>query len=302
MKNIFKLFILLLVPVNLAGQLSPVTSQYVLNPLSINPAYAGNRDALNVALFYRRQWTGITGAPITMNLAADAPFLDSKLGLGFIITTDKIGVTKETHIMTNYSYKISMDKSNLSFGLGAGIITTNTSWSDLVVLDPGDENFLTNSRVFVVPDFSFGVYYTNQNYFGGISIPKLLEYKFNYDKNKYSLGFKYNYLINTGYIFSLSPKVKFFPSTLITVSPGEKVLFDLNAYVGLNDRIWAGASYRNNRSLGILMQFAINNQIRVAYTYDIDFGTLGRYSNGSHEIMLRYEFRYKVDAISPLSF
>jgi type IX secretion system PorP/SprF family membrane protein len=198
-----------------------------------------------------------------------------------------------------------MDKGSLSFGLGAGIITTNTSWSDLVVLDPGDENFLTNSRVFVVPDFSFGIYYTNQNYFGAISIPKLLEYKFNYDKNKYSLGFKpgqYNYLINTGYIFSLTPKVKFFPSTLITVSPGEKVLIDLNAYVGLNDRIWAGASYRNKRSLGILFQFAINNQLRVAYTYDIDFGTLGRYSNGSHEIMLRYEFRYKVDAISPLSF
>jgi type IX secretion system PorP/SprF family membrane protein len=305
MKNILKLFILLLLPVNLAGQLSPVTSQYVLNPLSINPAYAGNRDALNVALFYRRQWTGITGAPVTMNLAVDAPFLDSKLGLGFILTTDKIGVTKETHIMTNYSYKISMGKGNLSFGLGAGIITTNTSWSDLVVLDPGDESFLTNSRVFVVPDFSFGVYYTNQNYFGGISIPKLLEYKFNYDKNKYSLAFKpgqYNYLINTGYIFSLSPKVKFFPSTLITISPGEKVLVDLNAYVGLNDRIWAGASYRNNRALGLLFQFAINNQIRVAYNYDIDFGTLGRFSNGSHEIMLRYEFRYKVEVVNPLSF
>jgi len=305
MKNILRLLVLLLVPVNLAGQLSPVTSQYVLNPLSINPAYAGNRNALNVALFYRRQWTGITGAPVTMNLAADAPFLDSKLGLGFIITTDKIGVTKETHIMTNYSYKISMNKGNLSFGLGAGIITTNTSWSDLVVLDPGDENFLSNSRVFVVPDFSFGVYYTSQNYFGGISIPKLLEYKFNYDKNKYSLGFKpgqYNYLINTGYIFSFSPRVKFFPSTLVTVSPGEKVLIDLNAYVGLNDRIWVGASYRNKRSLGILFQFAINSQLRVAYTYDIDFGTLGRYSNGSHEIMLRYEFRYKVDAITPLSF
>lgn len=305
MKKILKLFILLLVPVNLAGQLSPVTSQYVLNPLSINPAYAGNRDALNVALFYRRQWTGITGAPATMNLAVDAPFLDSKLGLGLILTTDKIGVTKETHILTNYSYKISMEKGNLSFGLGAGIITTNTSWSDLVVLDPGDENFLSNSRVFVVPDFSFGVYYTNQNYFGGISIPKLLEYKFNYDKNKYSLGFKpgqYNYLINTGYIFSLSPKVKFFPSTLINVSPGEKVLIDLNAYVGFNDRIWAGVSYRNKRSLGVLCQFAINNQLKVAYTYDIDFGTLGRYSNGSHEIMLRYEFRYKVDAISPLNF
>jgi type IX secretion system PorP/SprF family membrane protein len=277
----------------------------VLNPLSINPAYAGNRGALNIAAFYRRQWAGIPGAPETMTLAADAPFLDSKLGLGFSITNDKIGVTKETHFLTNYSYKINMDKGSLSLGLGAGLITTNTAWSDLVVLDPGDENFLTNSRVFVVPDFTFGAYYSNQNYFAGLSIPKLLGYKFNYDKNKYTLMVKpgnYNYLLNAGYVYTLNQKIKLFPSTLITISPGEKLLVDLNAYVSLNDRIWAGVSYRNGRSLGALCQFAINNQFRVAYTYDFDFGKLGQYSNGSHEIMIRYEFKYKVKVVNPLNF
>jgi type IX secretion system PorP/SprF family membrane protein len=305
MKRILKSFILLLIPISLAGQLSPVTSQYVLNPLSINPAYAGNRGALNIAAFYRRQWAGIAGAPETITLAADAPFLDSKLGLGIIITSDKIGVTKETHFLTNYSYKISMNKGILSFGLGAGLVTTNTKWSDLVVLDPGDDNFLTDSRVFVVPDFSFGVYYSYQNYFGGLSIPKLLGYRFNYDKNKYTLIFspgQYNYLLNGGYIYTLSQKIKLFPSTLITFSPKEKLLVDLNAYVSYLDRIWAGASYRNRRSLGILFQYAVNNQFRIAYTYDIDFGKLSNYSNGSHEIMLRYEFHFKVDAISPLNF
>ena len=305
MKRIIKSLILLLIPLSLAGQLTPVTSQYVLNPLSINPAYAGNRGALNIAAFYRRQWAGIPGAPETMTLAADAPFLDSKLGLGFSITNDKIGVTKETHFLTNYSYKINMDKGSLSLGLGAGLITTNTAWSDLVVLDPGDENYLTNSRVFVVPDFTFGAYYLNQNYFAGLSIPKLLGYKFNYDKNRYTLMVnpdKYNYLLNAGYVYTLNQKIKLFPSTLITISPGEKLLIDLNAYVSLNDRIWAGASYRNGRSLGLLCQFAVNNQFRVAYTYDFDFGKLGQYSNGSHEIMIRYEFKYKVKVVNPLNF
>jgi type IX secretion system PorP/SprF family membrane protein len=305
MKRIIKSFILLLVPLSLAGQLTPVTSQYVLNPLSINPAYAGNRGALNIAAFYRRQWTGIVGAPETMTLTADAPFLDSKLGLGFIITNDKIGVTKETHFITNYSYRINMDKGTLSFGLGAGLMTSNTAWSKLVALDPGDENFLTDSRVFVVPDFTFGIYYSHQNYFAGLSIPKLLGYKFNYTKNRYIIMFspgQYNYLLNAGFICTLSQKIKLFPSTLVTISPREKLLVDLNTYVSFNDRIWAGVSYRNQRSAGALFQFAVNSQFRIAYTYDIDFGTLGHYSNGSHEIMLRYEFHYKVDAISPLNF
>ncbi len=305
MKRIIKSVILLLIPLSLSGQIPPVTSQYVLNPLIINPAYAGNTGALNIAAFYRRQWVGITGSPETMTLAIDAPILEGKLGVGLIVANDKIGVTKNTHFSTNYSYKIKMDKGNLSFGLGAGLITTNTKWSDLVVLDPGDENYLSDSHVFVVPEFSFGAFYSYQNYFGGISIPRLLGYQFDVSKNKYTLSFnpgQYYYMINSGYLYTISPKLKFFPSTLITVSFGEKILYDLNAHFIIYDRFWGGLSYRNKRSLAALMQFAVNNQLKIAYTYDFDFGKLGRYSNGSHEIMFRYEFRYKINAISPLIF
>ena len=139
----------------------------------------------------------------------------------------------------------------------------------------------------------------------GISIPKLLGYRFDFDKNKYTLKVnpgQYYYLFNTGYVFNLTPKSKFFPSTLVTFSPGEKLLYDINAHFSFFDRLWVGASYRSNRSVAGLLQFAVNNQLRVAYTYDFDFGRLGRYSNGSHEIMLRYEFRYKVNVVNPLIF
>ena len=295
----------LLIPEGLFGQLTPVTNQYILNPLTINPAYAGNRGALNIAAFYRRQWVGIPGAPETMTLAIDAPLLDSKLGLGLMITNDKIGVTRETNFSTYYAYKINMGEGNLSLGLGAGMIITNTAWSDLTVHDPGDEYYLLNSSVFVVPDFRFGVYYYNKNYFMGISIPKLLGNKFDFNKDKYTLKFnpgQYNYLLNTGYVFSLSPKLKFFPSTLVTISPGEKLLYDINAHFILFDRVWLGATYRNNSSFAGLLQFAINNQLRVAYTYDFDFNELRRYSNGSHEIMIRYEFRYRINVVNPLIF
>jgi type IX secretion system PorP/SprF family membrane protein len=305
MKAIIKVVFFLLIPGGLFGQLTPITNQYILNPITINPAYAGNRGALNIAAFYRRQWVGIPGAPETMTLALDAPILDSKLGLGLIITNDKIGVTKETSFSTCYAYKIGMGEGNLSLGLGAGVTITNTAWSDLSVHDPGDEYYLLNSSVYVVPDFRFGVYYYDQNYFVGISIPKLLGNKFDFKNDKYTLKFnpgQYTYLLNTGYVFSLSPKLKFSPSTLITISPGEKLLYDINAQFILFDRIWLGATYRNNPSVAGLLQLAINNQLSVAYTYDFDFSELRRYSNGSHEIMLRYEFRYKVNVVNPLIF
>ena len=300
-----KILLLFLIPTTLMGQLTPVTNQYILNPLTINPAFAGNRGALNIATFYRRQWVGIQGSPQTMTLAIDAPLLDSKLGIGFMVTNDKIGVTKETQFMSSYAYKISLANGTLSLGLGAGLMTTNTAWSDLVVVDPGDDYYLIDSRVFVVPDFNFGVYYSNQNYFAGVSIPKMMGYNFNFDKNKYSLKVnpaEYYYLVNTGYIFSLSPRLKLFPSVLVTFSPGDKILYDINAHVSLAERLWLGASYRNNRSVAALMQFSVNDQMKIGYTYDFDFGKLGKYSNGSHEVMLRYVFKYNVEVVNPLIF
>lgn len=305
MKRIIKSIFWVLIPVSLSGQLSPVTNQYVLNPLTINPAFAGNRGALNIAALYRRQWAGISGSPETMSLLIDAPLNNEKIGLGLMIVNDKIGVTKETQFITNYAYRIELSKGTLSFGLGAGLITTNTAWSDLVVLDPGDEFYLIDSRRFIVPSFSFGAYYSNEKYYAGFSIPKFLSYKYNFDKNKYNMKIdpgQYNYMLTGGYVYTVSSKLNFLPSTLLTYSPGEKILYDLNAHFSYIDRFWAGLSYRNGRSIASLFQFQLNNQIRFAYTYDFDIGKLGRYSNGSHEIMFRYEFRYKVNVVNPLIF
>jgi len=305
MKRVIKTILLLLLPLSVTGQVTPVTNHYVLNPLTINAAYAGNRGALNISAFYRRQWIGIKGAPETVTFALDFPLFDAKIGLGLVITNDKIGVTKETRFNTYYSYKINMGKGNLSFGLGAGLITTNTAWSDLIVLDPGDEYYLIDSRVFYVPDFNFGIYYSFKTFFAGFSIPRLLAYQFDFNKNKYSLKFnpdQYYYLFNTGYVFKLTSKLKYLPSSLVSFTPGEKLLYDINSHFIFIDKIWIGASYRSNRSVAAVMQFAVNNQFRIAYAYDIDFGRLGKYSNGSHEMMLRYEFRFKVDALNPLAF
>ena len=305
MKKIVKTLILILVPVSLAAQLTPVTDQYILNPLTINPSYAGSRGGLSVAAFYRQQWVGISGAPRTMSFQVDAPVLSNKLGLGLFVVNDQIGVTRQTELMTSYAFRINLGGGVLALGLGAGLVATNTAWSDLIVLDPGDEYYLIDSRVFIVPDFSFGVYYNVKNYFVGFSIPRLLGYHFDFDRNKYSLKVEpgqYNYILNTGYMFSLGQKAKFMPSALLSYSIGDKFLYDVSAHFIMNDRLWLGATYRSTSSVTALAQFAINNQFKVAYSYDFNFGTLGSYSSGSHEIMLRYEFRYKVDVINPLIF
>ncbi len=304
-KGLLSVFFLCSCLSGIKAQLTPVSDQYILNPILINPAYAGSRGALSVAAFYRRQWAGIKGAPETITLVGDAPVSAGKLGLGFSIMNDKIGVTRETSFNSFYSYNTQTSAGILAFGLKAGLISTRTRWSELTVLEPGDELYLQDSRAFVVPDFSFGVYLTDQRYFAGFSIPRLLGYKFDFEKNRYSLRVnpgQYYYLLNGGYSYNINEEIKFIPSFLLSLSPGEKALLDLNAHFSFPDKMWAGVSYRTNRSLSALFQFAISNQLKAAYSYYLDFSRLGRFSNGSHEIMLRYEFRYRADVVNPLIF
>jgi type IX secretion system PorP/SprF family membrane protein len=248
---------------------------------------------------------GIPGAPETITLAADAPIFNEKMGLGFIVMNDKIGVTKKTSFNSDYSFKIRISGGVLSLGLGAGLITTNTKWSELMVLDPGDESYLVDSKVFVVPDFSFGSYYYHNDFFAGFSIPRLISHQFNSDENKYNIKFQpkdYYYMFNAGYLFELNPKANFLPSALISYSPGKQVLVDINSHFSFFDKLWTGLSYRTNRSIAGFFQFQLGNQLKFAYSHNFDFGKLRAYSNGSHEIMIRYEFRYKANVVNPLIF
>jgi type IX secretion system PorP/SprF family membrane protein len=287
------------------GQVTPVTDQYILNPLLINPANTGGRGAMNVAAFYRKQWSGITGAPETITLTGDTPFSDGKAGIGFTLLHDKFGVTSETSLNASYSYRVTAGDGNLAFGLRAGFLSTSTRWSDLVALDPGDESFLADSKSYIVPDISYGMFWANEKYFAGFSIPRLIGYDFNSDRNRYSLKINpgnYFYLFNAGMNTGLTKDINFMPSVLLSVSPGEKMLLDLNAYFNFSDKFWAGTSFRSNGSIFSTLQVNINNLFKVAYSYGVDFSRLNRFSNGSHEIMLRYEFVKKVDVVNPLIF
>jgi type IX secretion system PorP/SprF family membrane protein len=95
--------------------------QYVFNGLYINPAYAGYKDEIYFQAFFRTQWTGIKGGPRSLSVSIDAPLADRKLGLGAIISTDKIGAQTSLNAMGNLAYRIKLnddDTRAVSFANG----------------------------------------------------------------------------------------------------------------------------------------------------------------------------------------
>jgi type IX secretion system PorP/SprF family membrane protein len=294
-----------LFPLYVCGQLYTISDHYVYNALAINPAYSGSQDALSTTVLYRTYWVGFEGSPKTMSLSIHAPLNNERVGLGFLIMNDNIGVSKETSFIGNYAYRMDLGYGKLAFGLGFGITFYSNAWNKLVAQDADDEQLTDNSSTGIMPNFSVGIYYTTKKYFMGLSVPLFLSHEFDSKTDKYIIRndfTEYNYFYNAGYIFDIDPNIKFFPSLLVKYHQGNATQIDINSQVIIKNRVWLGVSYRSKNIIVGMLQCQINNQLRIAYSYDFNIGKYRQYNNGSHEIMLNYIFNYAAEVTNPRQF
>lgn len=304
--NRFILSILtLLFPLQLVGQMFPISDQYLTNTLAINPAFAGCHDALSATVLYRNQWVGFKDAPKNLGVSFHTPFYNDRIGLGLLIEKSSIGIYNETGFMGNYAYRMELRNGKLALGLGVGATIYNVAWNDLQATDEGDGQLMTYPKSSVLPDFSLGAYYYTQKYFIGISIPKFLSHELDKNSGNYRIKNRfsdYNYFLTGGYFMNLSTQIKLLPSLLIKYHPGHVPQVDYNAQIILKDRIWLGIGYRARKMLVGMLQCQLNYQLRMAYSYDFDLGPVRKYSDGSHEIILNYVFSYSRKVIGPRQF
>jgi type IX secretion system PorP/SprF family membrane protein len=200
---------------------------------------------------------------------------------------------------------MELREGKLALGLGFGVTIYNTAWNELVKADPNDIQLMNNPTSAVLPTFSLGTYYYTKKYFIGISMPLFLSYELDKNTGKYKIDNNFsgsNYFFTTGYEVGISPQVKFLPSILIKYHPNNAIQIDYNAQISLKDRIWMGIGYRNKDILVGMLQCQLNYQIRLAYSYDYDFSSIGKYMNGSHEIVLNYIFKFERKVIGPRQF
>lgn len=275
------------------AQQDVMVSQYMFNGLFLNPAYAGTHPYFSSTLLYRTQWVGFKDAPRTNMLAVDGPLANDKMGVGLMIMNDKIGVTNQTDYYANYAYKIKAGQGKLSFGLKAGLSSYKAKLTQLTYWDQGDEVFNNDINRKLIPKFGFGMYYYTQRLYAGISIPTLLAYDKNYDFSldvEKSSYLKRHYYLNGGYVFDIGDDFKFKPSFLLKYLPNAPVQADMNVSLMYKDVIWLGASFRTGDAIIALLEYQVNKRFRVGYSYDCTLSGIRRYSNGSHEIMLGFDF------------
>lgn len=297
MKTLIKISVALVISfgsLTLSAQQNPMFTHYMYNTSVINPAYAGSREALTVTALHRSQWVDFDGAPSTQTLNIHTPLGNEHIGVGLSMMNDRIGPTNNTSINAQFAYRMKLNqKSKLAFGLSGGIDLYQADLNSLNIDQQGDPAFENNLSNRTQPNFGFGAYYSRERFYAGISVPNLIQNNYSESTpngNVYIGEQQRHYYFIAGALFNLTHSIDFKPTTLVKVTAAAPVQADLTGTFVFMKKLHIGGMYRLGDAYGALVGLSLN-QLYVGYSYDKSYGlNTFRYNQGSHEIVLRYDF------------
>jgi type IX secretion system PorP/SprF family membrane protein len=286
-------------PLLLKAQQQPQYTQYLFSGLVINPAYAGTDEALSATFIDRHQWTGIEGAPVTQTMALHTLSKKRKVGLGIVLSNDRIGIHRNTSGQLSYAYHLQVaKKSYLAFGLQAGGFYVKSDYGSLINAnspDPKLSNYSINQFFF---DFGAGVYFRSPKLHIGISSPTLLDKSAQVND---TTAIRFNSLQLFGFVkykATLSPFWEIEPALLVKHIGNLPVSADGTLTFIYKTVLTMGTSYRFKESIGALLKAKATPQLQIGYAYDYPVGPVSKLSNGSHEFMVQYLFKFERSGVN----
>lgn len=300
-------------------------SQYMFNGLALNPAYAGYKEDWTLNLASRIQWVGIQDAPQTGTFSVDGltNSTDKNMGIGLLMTFDRLGPESTTSIYANYAYRLRLDGEDtkrLCFGIGIGGEQYSINGAKFSATDVGDGIIPLGTESKINPDVRAGVYYYSPSFYAGLSAFNLLSAAGIASIDNLTVVQQVRtFYATTGAMFPLSEHVDVKPSLMLKSDFKGPLNFDLTSYLVFAKKVWIGASYRsgvavwnqanlqnvedNNDAVSAIAQFYLSENFRIGYAFDFTTSKLANYQNGTHELSLSITFpSRKPRVLSPRYF
>lgn len=310
------------------AQSRPQTTQYVLNYFMSNPAMTGLENYADIRIGHRRQWSGINGAPTTTWVTANLPLgytvdqapptslpeeddreeffklvpVERHHGIGLVAYQDRIGPYVSNCFDFSYAWHLPLsDQLALSAGLSAGLTQLRYDPSKNIYPDqPIDPAVLSEFGTKTSPDLNAGVMLYSARFFAGASVQQIIPSKFINTQNSLSTYTK-EYILSGGYNFMIDEgeDIKLLLSGLVRSDFANPSSWNINAKCTFSDTWWIGSSYRYQDAVSGMVGLHVARNFNIAYAYDYILSPLRQFSNGSHEIMLAFQFFKFDDRFNP---
>ncbi len=291
-------FFLLMIALQGAAQQDPIFTQYMFNGQIHNPAYAGMWEKIGFTALVREQWAGINRAPITQAISFHTPTKNEAVGLGLNIISDTYGRQKTLSVLGDYAYEVFLTpRRRLRLGIKFGFVNYGNPLTEYK-LDPDglyDPAFARDVELNFMPNFGVGAFLYEDDYYIGLSIPKLVEneLKDNYNNYLTKAEFRTAY-INGGYVFHLDPmnRVVLKPTFLVRAIWGQRIQYDLAANILLYEKMWLGIMNRSGNAICGTVQWMLNNNMRLGIAMDITYNEIFPYQMGTYEFTFGYDIDF----------
>ncbi len=301
-------FIFLLItgcPILLKAQ-DPFFSQFFMNPVYMNPSYAGTMKVPRAGVQYRNQWPGMGSAYTTYFASFDTYLPRITSGIGALLYNDVQGdgLYTETSFKFIYSKEIRLSKEwNMYGSISAGGQLNSLNSGRLVFpdgLDPIYEQHQpsaellpdNNNRFF--PDFGAGILLFNSKYFFGISADHLSEPDqsiYSAYSNRLPRKFTAHFEVNVPYYERGHwRKLCTFNPNFIVQSQGNEHNITYGVYAnrkGFSVGLWNRLTTQKSSDM-IVMGGFMGKQLKTAITYDVNFKGVGLRSHGSIEVSVSF--------------
>ncbi len=319
MKKIFNLSFILLFSLSAKAQIAEQYSLFTENHYLVNPAAAGYKEYLDVAIGYRKQWAGSANSPTTFYATAHSilrrtitsersalrisssknektlqTLSEPKVNhaLGARINSSEFGAFSKSEFMLTYAIHLPLYKKIiLSFGLSAGLNNFGFDESKATVLEIGDPvyNAYASGNNSNKLNVNSGVYIHNDHFFIGYSANQLLQNDLDVENKDIALGdnkMLIQHYILGGYNFILSNDFKLTPTVLLKQINPNPLSYDINLTLNYRNQINFGLGYRSEDAVTALLGLQINHFLRAGYAYDYLLTDIKQVSNGSHELFI----------------
>ena len=284
------------------AQQDPQYTMHMYNTQVVNPAYLGSVEAVNFGFLTRTQWVDFEGSPQTGSFTISSPVgRRNKTALGLSIVSDVIGPSTEQSLTVDYGYTFFNNYgSKITLGLKAGVSNLNVDYSLLKLASINDAQFSENTSL-LSPQIGAGIYYNNDRFYAGFSIPNFLKTK-HYEVNGSVFASaeakeRMHYFLIAGYVFDISDSIKLKPAGMVKIVRGSPIQMDLSSNIYFNEKITFGAAYRLDAAISAIAGFALSDRAFIGFAYDYQTTAIQKFSSGSYEMILRFTIPRKGERI-----
>ena len=276
--------VLLLLGTTVFSQTHPALENYLFNPVSVSPSYAG-RQSGSLSFSHDQQLIGLNGAPVTTNITYDN-MTKGRFGFNVAVMENSVGPIQNTSfaITTAYHLRIS-EKEYFSAGIRYSL---NQLGIDLVSersIDPNDYIIVNGVIQKWYQNIDIGGAYYGPKKYAGISFRNVVRTSFFINDN---YGARVAHIFGGGEM-PTNLGLDFLYSGLVNVMPNSPI--DLNLHFLLRSKkIFSSGMLVSPNKVGWIYQINSPSGFNFLYQYAYPLTEIKYISQQSHTACIRFHF------------